>query len=73
MRRSATDKVVTDVMFIDLITRKDVMVTISITGKAATNTDSSTEADNYNAKDRRGDTSIIIAAILPLLQRPQTI
>ena len=38
-------------MFIDLITRKDVMVTISITGKAVTNTDSSTETDNYNAKD----------------------
>ena len=62
-----------DVMVIDLITRKDVMVTYWITGKDVTNTDSSTAIDNHNAKDRRGDMSVIMASILALLQRPQTI
>ena len=54
--------VIKDVIFTDLITERDMK-----------NTDSSAQTDNLGAKNGQGDTSTIVAVVLPSHQRLRTI
>ena len=57
--------VMTGSIITDSILGKDVMISDSITKKDVTNSDSSAETYNLGAKNGHGDTSPIIAAVLP--------